>query len=54
MLGRTIELNAIPHTIIGVMPSDFEFLTRRQVWVPLSVDRTDRDYRYLFGSEEVV
>ena len=49
VLGRTIELNAIPHTIIGVMPADFEFLTRRQVWVPLSVNRMDRDYRYLFA-----
>jgi predicted permease len=49
VLGRTIELNANPYTIIGVMPSDFEFLARRQVWVPLSVNRVDRDYRYLFA-----
>lgn len=48
VLSSSIRLNGIPHTIIGVLPSDFEFLTRREVWVPLSVNRLDRDYRYLF------
>ena len=48
VLGKTILLNAIPYTIIGVMPADFEFLSRRQVWVPLALNRLDRDYHYLF------
>ena len=48
VLSSSIRLNGIPHTIVGVLPSDFEFLTRRDVWVPLSVNRLDRDYRYLF------
>ena len=47
-LNSSIRLNGIPHTIVGVLPADFEFLTRRDVWVPLSVNRLDRDYRYLF------
>ena len=49
VLEATIRLNGIPYSIIGVLPSNFEFLTRREVWVPLSVNRLDRDYRYLFA-----
>mgnify|MGYP003333213005 CR=1 FL=1 len=47
-LNSSIRLNGIPHTIVGVLPQYFEFLARRDVWVPLSVSRLDRDYRYLF------
>jgi predicted permease len=36
VLGRTVRLNGDPHTIIGVMPPEFEFPTSRfQFWVPL-------------------
>src|SRR5665213_885629 len=48
VLGRTIRLNQTPYAIIGVMPPDFQFLSRRhQVWVPAVLDPADRDYRYL-------
>jgi putative ABC transport system permease protein len=48
VLGRTIRLNQIPYAIIGVMPPDFQFLSRRhQVWVPAVLDPANRDYRYL-------
>ena len=47
-LNSSIRLNGIPHTVVGVLPADFEFLARRDVWVPLSINRLDRDYRYLF------
>ena len=49
VLGKTMLLNTVPYTIVGVLPADFEFLTRRQVWVPLSINRLDRDYHYLFA-----
>ena len=39
-LGRTIELNAIPYEIVGVMPADFRFLPNVDVFVPLQYDET--------------
>ena len=47
ILGSKIQLNSTPYTVIGVVPADFHFYSRRQVWVPVSLAPTDRDYRYL-------
>jgi len=47
VLQRKIELNSASYTIIGVMPRDFQFFPRRNVWVPASINPADRDYRYL-------
>ena len=48
VLGRTIRLNQTPYAIIGVMPPDFQFMSRRhQVWVPAVLDAGNREYRYL-------
>ena len=48
ILGRTIPLNDVPHTIVGVMPAEFMFPGRStRYWVPLRftprdlVDRTN-------------
>jgi putative ABC transport system permease protein len=36
VLGRTISLNQIPHTIVGVLPAGFRGLTgESDIWVPL-------------------
>lgn len=38
VLGRTVHIGGLPHTIIGVMPKRFEFPMyeqRAEVWVPL-------------------
>jgi len=35
ILGRTIQLGATPHSIIGVMPKDFAFPVNDHLWVPL-------------------
>ncbi|HEY0702703.1 MAG TPA: ABC transporter permease [Candidatus Acidoferrales bacterium] len=51
VLGHTLELNGVPHTIIGVMPRGFDFpragempdsftfAPHVQLWVPLALDR---------------
>jgi predicted permease len=48
VIGREVRLNQVPHTVVGVMGQDFRFLGRRHsVWVPLVLNRTNRDYRFL-------
>jgi putative ABC transport system permease protein len=40
VLGRTLKLDGVPHTIIGVMPPHFS-LWGGDAWVPLQLNRTD-------------
>jgi len=46
VIGRTVEFNAEPYTIIGVMPAGFRFApfwaTRAEVWGPLPLNPADR------------
>jgi putative ABC transport system permease protein len=39
VLGRTIRLDAIAHTVIGVMPQGFEVPSERALWVPQQYGR---------------
>src|SRR5881394_1955082 len=42
-LGKTMVLNDVPHTVIGVMPPRFGWFTSDGGWVPLAVDpRSDQ------------
>src|SRR5215204_4296903 len=50
MVGRTIQLNGRPHTVIGVMGEDFIFPPGAELWKPLPLDGAaglDRDGRSL-------
>ncbi len=42
-VGRTIQLDAVPFTVVGVMPPAFEFPTSAsvEVWTPLAFDPKD-------------
>lgn len=37
VIGRTFELNQIPYRIVGVMPSEFRWPARVDIWVPLGL-----------------
>lgn len=48
VLGREIKLNGTSYAIIGVAPAGFQFMSRaHQIWIPISINRQNRDYHYL-------
>src|SRR6202000_1286783 len=58
VLGKTIDLDPRPYTIIGVMPRSFEFpldagrLSHRDLWVPMSftsVEKNSEGTNYDYG-----
>jgi putative ABC transport system permease protein len=45
ILGRPIRLNSTSYAIVGVLPPEFQFVWRNyQVWIPITLDRDNRDY----------
>src|SRR4029077_10446831 len=42
VLGRSIKVNGVSHTIVGVMPEGFRFPEFAQVWAPLAPARQDQ------------
>lgn len=38
IVGRTVSVGRTPHTVVGVMPADFFFPFRDQLWLPLRRD----------------
>ena len=52
IVGRTISINRVPHTVIGVMPASFEFPLRglpfsqpAQLWTPIAFTKDELDGR---------
>ena len=43
IVGRSIQLDSVPYTVVGVMPPSFEFPTSTnvEVWTPLAFDPKD-------------
>ncbi len=41
IIGKTIRVGSEPHTVVGVMPSDFRFPINDQVWLPLRASAVD-------------
>jgi putative ABC transport system permease protein len=52
LVGRNVTLNGEPHTVVGVMPPDFRFLTKTDVWTTLAftpAEEQDGQSNYLIG-----
>jgi len=49
ILGRTVQLDATPYTVVAVMPPGFDFPEPADIWVPLlppAADRMRRAHRH--------
>jgi putative ABC transport system permease protein len=52
IIGRKVDLNSVPRTIVGIMPAGFVFPPGAELWTPLSVADAfgrERDGRQLKG-----
>jgi putative ABC transport system permease protein len=49
VLGRTLRLNGVSHTIVGVVPAAAEFPARIRLWVPLAADTGQDGQSYGFN-----
>ncbi|MGH7713516.1 MAG: ABC transporter permease [Gemmatimonadaceae bacterium] len=36
VIGQVIQVNALPHTVVGVMPPRFKFPQEAQIWTPIA------------------
>ncbi len=38
VVGTTLRVAGVPHTVVGVMPDEFQFPKRTNIWLPLRVE----------------
>src|SRR6185295_15409444 len=48
VVGKTITLSTRPHEVIGVMPPEFQWPERAEVWKPLAPAQQIREARNAF------
>lgn len=54
-LGRTLRLDGREHTVVGIMPANFEFISPwhdghdRELWLPIHLPGLSRDSHWLLG-----
>ena len=41
IVGKTIRLGGVQHTVVGVMPSEFRFPINQELWTPIRVPGSD-------------
>jgi putative ABC transport system permease protein len=39
VVGSAVTLDGAPYTVVGVLPRDFHFMTRAEIWLPMRPDR---------------
>jgi putative ABC transport system permease protein len=51
IIGQSIQVNAKPHVVVGVMPQGFAFPNNQKLWIPLAplVSKDPRNFRGLFA-----
>jgi predicted permease len=50
IIGRTVQIDGVPHEIVGVMRRGFEFLSPgTDIWAPLPFDPSSRQHRAQFS-----
>jgi putative ABC transport system permease protein len=50
ILGKTIRLNGVPKTIVGVLPEGFAYARQADIWEPLAPSLTQANYAYDRGN----
>jgi putative ABC transport system permease protein len=43
VVGQSIKLNGEPYTVVGVMPANFRYFTKTDVWTPLAFTAADEN-----------
>ncbi|HET9533147.1 MAG TPA: ABC transporter permease [Blastocatellia bacterium] len=43
IIGQAITLNGVPYVVVGVMPADFRFLAKTDLWTPLAFTAADEN-----------
>ena len=48
ILNQTISLDGVPHIVVGIMPPEFKFPEKAEIWKPLGPSESDRTSRGFF------